>query len=66
MLLAKEFVEYARKNDTNVGTWGPGCYAHIVVAGSTNATGCRSKQSTTAADRRCSRTSPPVCSGGDG
>jgi tripartite-type tricarboxylate transporter receptor subunit TctC len=28
----KEFVEYARKNDTNVGTWGPGCYAHIVVA----------------------------------
>jgi len=28
----KEFVEYARKNPTNVGTWGPGCYAHIVVA----------------------------------
>ena len=28
----KEFVEYARKNDTNVGTWGPGCYAHLVVA----------------------------------
>jgi tripartite-type tricarboxylate transporter receptor subunit TctC len=27
----KEFVEYARKNQTNVGTWGPGCYAHIVV-----------------------------------
>jgi tripartite-type tricarboxylate transporter receptor subunit TctC len=28
----KEFVEYARKNATNVGTWGPGSYAHIVVA----------------------------------
>jgi tripartite-type tricarboxylate transporter receptor subunit TctC len=28
----KEFVEYARKNATNVGTWGPGTYAHIVVA----------------------------------
>jgi tripartite-type tricarboxylate transporter receptor subunit TctC len=28
----KEFVEYARKNETNVGTWGPGTYAHIVVA----------------------------------
>jgi tripartite-type tricarboxylate transporter receptor subunit TctC len=28
----KEFVEYARKNKTNVGTWGPGSYAHIVVA----------------------------------
>jgi tripartite-type tricarboxylate transporter receptor subunit TctC len=28
----KEFVEYARKNETNVGTWGPGSYAHIVVA----------------------------------
>lgn len=28
----KEFVEYARKNQTNVGTWGPGSYAHIVVA----------------------------------
>jgi tripartite-type tricarboxylate transporter receptor subunit TctC len=27
----KEFVEYARKNQTNVGTWGPGSYAHIVV-----------------------------------
>src|SRR5947207_4535564 len=27
----KEFVEYARKNPTNVGTWGPGSYAHIVV-----------------------------------
>ncbi len=28
----KEFVEYARKNDTNVGTFGPGSYPHIVVA----------------------------------
>jgi len=28
----KEFVEYARKNEANVGTWGPGSYAHIVVA----------------------------------
>jgi tripartite-type tricarboxylate transporter receptor subunit TctC len=28
----KEFIEYARKNETNVGTWGPGSYAHIVVA----------------------------------
>jgi len=28
----KEFVEYAQKNETNVGTWGPGTYAHIVVA----------------------------------
>lgn len=28
----KEFVEYARKNQTNVGTWGPGTYGHIVVA----------------------------------
>src|SRR6266576_1438803 len=28
----KELVEYARKNETNVGTWGPGSYAHIVVA----------------------------------
>jgi tripartite-type tricarboxylate transporter receptor subunit TctC len=28
----KEFVEYARRNPTNVGTWGPGSYAHIVVA----------------------------------
>lgn len=27
----KEFVEYARKNETNVGTWGPGTYPHIVV-----------------------------------
>jgi tripartite-type tricarboxylate transporter receptor subunit TctC len=27
----KEFVEYARKNQTNVGTFGPGSYAHIVV-----------------------------------
>jgi len=28
----KELVEYARKNETNVGTWGPGTYPHIVVA----------------------------------
>jgi len=28
----KEFVEYARKNKTNVGTFGPGSYPHIVVA----------------------------------
>ncbi len=28
----KEFVEYARKNATNVGTFGPGTYPHIVVA----------------------------------
>jgi tripartite-type tricarboxylate transporter receptor subunit TctC len=28
----KEFVEYARKNSTNVGTFGPGTYPHIVVA----------------------------------
>jgi tripartite-type tricarboxylate transporter receptor subunit TctC len=28
----KEFVEYARKNETNVGTWGPGSQAHIIVA----------------------------------
>ncbi len=28
----KEIVEYARNNKTNVGTWGPGSYAHIVVA----------------------------------
>jgi tripartite-type tricarboxylate transporter receptor subunit TctC len=28
----KEFVEYARKNETNVGTFGPGSYPHIVVA----------------------------------
>jgi len=28
----KELVDYARKNDTNVGTWGPGSYGHIVVA----------------------------------
>lgn len=27
----KQFVEYARSNPTNVGTWGPGSYAHIVV-----------------------------------
>jgi tripartite-type tricarboxylate transporter receptor subunit TctC len=27
----KEFVEYARKNGTNVGTFGPGTYPHIVV-----------------------------------
>jgi tripartite-type tricarboxylate transporter receptor subunit TctC len=28
----KEFVEYARNNATNVGTFGPGTYPHIVVA----------------------------------
>jgi tripartite-type tricarboxylate transporter receptor subunit TctC len=28
----KELVEYAGKNPTNVGSWGPGSYAHIVVA----------------------------------
>jgi tripartite-type tricarboxylate transporter receptor subunit TctC len=28
----KGLVEYARKNETNVGTWGPGTYPHIVVA----------------------------------
>jgi tripartite-type tricarboxylate transporter receptor subunit TctC len=28
----KEFVEFARKNETNVGTFGPGTYAHILVA----------------------------------
>ena len=28
----KEFVEYARKNQTNVGSWGAGSYAHIVIA----------------------------------
>jgi tripartite-type tricarboxylate transporter receptor subunit TctC len=28
----KELVEYARKNETNVGAWGPGTYPHIVVA----------------------------------
>ena len=28
----KEFLDYARKNDTNVGTWGPGTYPHIIVA----------------------------------
>jgi len=28
----KEFIEYARSNETNVGTWGPGTYPHIVVA----------------------------------
>jgi tripartite-type tricarboxylate transporter receptor subunit TctC len=28
----KELVEYAHKNETNVGTWGPGTYPHIVVA----------------------------------
>jgi tripartite-type tricarboxylate transporter receptor subunit TctC len=27
-----EFVEYARKHEANVGTWGPGTYPHIVVA----------------------------------
>jgi len=28
----KEFVEFARKNETNVGTFGSGTYPHIVVA----------------------------------
>jgi tripartite-type tricarboxylate transporter receptor subunit TctC len=28
----KEFVEFARKNETNVGTFGVGTYAHILVA----------------------------------
>jgi tripartite-type tricarboxylate transporter receptor subunit TctC len=28
----KEFIEYASKNPTNVGTFGPGTYAHIVIA----------------------------------
>ncbi len=28
----KEFVEFARKNETNVGTFGSGTYAHILVA----------------------------------
>jgi len=28
----KEFVEYARRNRTNVGTWGPGTAAHMVIA----------------------------------
>jgi tripartite-type tricarboxylate transporter receptor subunit TctC len=28
----KELVEYARKNVTNVGTWGPGSLPHIAVA----------------------------------
>jgi tripartite-type tricarboxylate transporter receptor subunit TctC len=28
----KELVEYARKNETNFGTWGPGTYPHLVVA----------------------------------
>ena len=28
----KEFVEYASNNATNVGTFGPGTYPHIVVA----------------------------------
>jgi tripartite-type tricarboxylate transporter receptor subunit TctC len=27
-----EFIEYVRKNPTNVGTWGPGSYAHVVIA----------------------------------
>jgi tripartite-type tricarboxylate transporter receptor subunit TctC len=27
-----ELVAFARRNPTNVGTWGPGSYAHIVVA----------------------------------
>ena len=28
----KEFVDFARKNETNVGTYGAGTYAHILVA----------------------------------
>ncbi|QPF91153.1 Bug family tripartite tricarboxylate transporter substrate binding protein [Bradyrhizobium commune] len=28
----KELVDYARKNETNVGTWGPGSLPHIAVA----------------------------------
>ena len=28
----REFVEYARKNETNVGSFGAGSYAHIAVA----------------------------------
>jgi len=28
----KEFIEFARKNETNVGTFGAGTYAHILVA----------------------------------
>jgi tripartite-type tricarboxylate transporter receptor subunit TctC len=28
----KEFVEYARRNNTNVGTWGAGAAPHMVVA----------------------------------
>jgi tripartite-type tricarboxylate transporter receptor subunit TctC len=28
----KEFIEYARKNPTNVGTFGAGSQAHIVIA----------------------------------
>ena len=28
----KEFVEYARKNETNVGSFGAGTYSHIVIA----------------------------------
>jgi tripartite-type tricarboxylate transporter receptor subunit TctC len=28
----KEFVEFARKHETNVGTFGAGTYAHILVA----------------------------------
>src|SRR5262245_10537444 len=28
----KEFVEYARRNRTNVGTWGAGTAAHMVIA----------------------------------
>ena len=28
----REFVEYARKNETNVGSFGAGSYVHVVVA----------------------------------
>src|SRR5262245_27516920 len=28
----KDLVEYARHNPTNVGTWGAGTYAHIIIA----------------------------------
>jgi tripartite-type tricarboxylate transporter receptor subunit TctC len=28
----KEFVEYARRNRTNIGTWGAGTAAHMVIA----------------------------------
>jgi len=28
----KEFIEYARKKNTNVGTWGAGSHAHMLIA----------------------------------